>query len=479
MALSARELEHLFFASLSLASAACSASAEPPVERPDPPADTSKPVVSSKPSPPVADASAPPVPTSRPDDSTPGGYALGFRSAGPYEFALTGLQLLGFADVGDGGLQCEGGKRCPEEWQTLVDDTFSRAAIVRKSRTLAKITEANFSEWVGPVDGPERAALRVRVEAYRTTATCAQFAEQGYACAPGSHAEGVPVRAVEDGFEVATFGERDVCEGGKYGYATVLGVVHVSREGDVNEVSNVFTKEIDAKAEKTTTCHYAVKGRRFEGYVDEAIEAERREADYHARAEREEAAAAIAFDRLAAELAAHGAPDALVAEAREAAEDERRHAALFRRARVGASARSTAGPSSSEREAPLLPVRDLLAVLLENAREGCANEAYAAVVATHQSLRAPRRMRGVFERVASDERRHARFAHAVHAWGIGRVNPDERARLERELDAAVDALVAHGASSPAGLALGEPDPRVARAAFAHVVSGLRVGATSA
>ncbi len=178
----------------------------------------------------------------------------------------------------------------------------------------------------------------------------------------------------------------------------------------------------------------------------------------------------IAFERLAAELAAHGAPRDLTRAARRAADDERRHAAALRveMARASATAPIDA-PAPTEHPS----VRPLISVLLENAKEGCANETYAAVVATHQGLAAKEeRLRRAFRRIARDEQRHAALSYRIHAWGRSVVSVAERRALDAALEDAVSGFAANGTSTPAGQALGEPEPAVARAAFTHVVASL-------
>src|SRR5262245_56986420 len=92
-----------------------------------------------------------------------------------------------------------------------------------------------------------------------------------------------------------------------------------------------------------------------------------------------EAASIDAFEILAAELAAHRAPARLIAAARAAARDERRHARIVGRlaARHGHAApavRVTRGA-----------VRALETIARENAVEGCARETHAALVACRQA----------------------------------------------------------------------------------------------
>jgi hypothetical protein len=124
-----------------------------------------------------------------------------------------------------------------------------------------------------------------------------------------------------------------------------------------------------------------------------------------------EAAAVVAFEQLAAELAAHGAPTALVRRARRAARQETRHATMLGRA---AAARGCGAPGV--RVACRAP-RTLRAIAEENAVEGCGREAIGAALLELQSLRAADpTLRKVFARIAADEAEHAELAFDVQAW---------------------------------------------------------------
>lgn len=145
-----------------------------------------------------------------------------------------------------------------------------------------------------------------------------------------------------------------------------------------------------------------------------------------ARAAYLERASVDAFDELASALASHGAPGRLVRAARRAGADERSHAravaglAHARGARVPAPSRSRSARFDS-----------LASVAADNAVEGCAREAYGALVAARQAQHASDAdVRQVFGRIAVDEARHALFSHALDAWARGRLSGGEAARLD-------------------------------------------------
>lgn len=235
-------------------------------------------------------------------------------------------------------------------------------------------------------------------------------------------------------------------------------------------MENALTKAAEANIISKVECRYPSRGRMFEGF--EAAPVDQTELSYCLCAARKEAAAVVAFERLAAELTEHGAPIELIAAAARSAEDERRHARLFaREARRIARALGVEAPSADLASPPRFASRSLLAMLEENAIEGCANETLAAIVATHQAEHAPSaRLRALFAAIAADERDHALLAHRIHAWGIAQLDRAAADRLAERFQAACDAAAAWDAT-PLGARMGEPDPAVAGAALRHVVAG--------
>jgi hypothetical protein len=124
-----------------------------------------------------------------------------------------------------------------------------------------------------------------------------------------------------------------------------------------------------------------------------------------------EAASVFSFERLASELATHGAPRALRRRAQRAAADERRHA------RMTASLAKRFGGECVEVTPAPSHVRSLEAIALENAVEGCVRETFGALVATMQATRAEdAKVRAAMRTIAADETRHASLAWAVAEW---------------------------------------------------------------
>jgi hypothetical protein len=452
-------LSRIFVGGLAIASNACASTA--------PSTQDAKPVVVETPSAtPVAPTTATAISSAAPKFGL-SAYAASFK---PVDFAKAmppGVELLGFIDVDGNGTTCSAGP-CPKEWKDLLVSPGAHSAVVKRGGKLEVITVSEFAAKIGAVDSPERAALRARMDDYRRPGRCSDFSAAGFAC--GAAGDGVPVRKTDGGFEVVTFGSRDVCAGSQYGDAMAIGIISISQTGQLEVVENDLTKSIDDELVLTVTCRYPTRGRMFEGFVDCADEES--EHAYFLRAARQESAAVTAFERLAHELSAHGAPPALIAEASRAAADERRHARMFRR-EADRIAVAIGVDRAAPEPAPTLPLRPLFAVLEENATEGCVNETYAAVVATHQALAAKSaRLRRSFAAIAGDEQRHAALAFRIHAWGLARVDEGARQALARTLADARREMLATPGPSGIGRAMGEPPRELAAAAFTEVTAML-------
>ncbi|MEZ4394929.1 MAG: ferritin-like domain-containing protein [Polyangiales bacterium] len=181
---------------------------------------------------------------------------------------------------------------------------------------------------------------------------------------------------------------------------------------------------------------------------------------YFAAAAQLEAASVVAFRTLSAELAAHGAPADLVAQATRAADEERRHARITR-----ALARAR-GATPPKVRLGLQAPRGLTAIAVENAVEGCVRETFGALVAHYQRAHAEDpAVREAMDVIADDETGHAALAWSVAAWLDETLDADARAAvraardeavrdLARELDAEVpEALVREGGMPPRPIAL--------------------------
>jgi len=201
---------------------------------------------------------------------------------------------------------------------------------------------------------------------------------------------------------------------------------------------------------------FCIGGRRPLGHV------ERPPADlglpaFLAHGARLEAASVLAFSQLADRLLAWNAPSALVERCRVAAEEEAVHAEL-----LGALARG-AGATVEPAVCGELPV-DLACAALDNAVEGCVNEAWAALACAVMARRAETaELRAVYARLAADEIGHAQLAWDLHTWFLGQVSVEQGRAIVEAQRAAIAGLPAVAAAQrqAAPRALGLPGARVA------------------
>jgi len=174
-----------------------------------------------------------------------------------------------------------------------------------------------------------------------------------------------------------------------------------------------------------------------------------------------EAASVVAFERLAAELSALGAPERLVQRAHQAAHDEVRHAQLMH----AQAAAHGAQPLPVEVAPPRS--RDLLAFAIENAVEGCVRETYGALDAAFRAHRAPTEaLRALYAEVAVDEVRHAALAWDIAAWLQGQLSAEDIAQVQAAMGEAHRALrsaLSTGDSAELTEQLGAPTPTEALA----------------
>jgi len=135
-----------------------------------------------------------------------------------------------------------------------------------------------------------------------------------------------------------------------------------------------------------------------------------------------EAASVVAFERLACEMAFLGAPSDLLERLRAAAADEVRHARDML---------SLAGDHPLPRvDAPSPGQRTAYAVALENAREGCVRETFAALLARRQAVTAcDASVRAIMSGIAADETRHAELSWELAAWLDRQLDADQREEL--------------------------------------------------
>lgn len=206
-------------------------------------------------------------------------------------------------------------------------------------------------------------------------------------------------------------------------------------------------------------------GRRPEGARLSSAELESEAAEALRTMAELEAVSVDAFERLASELTSFGAPDALVARARDAAADEVRHARM-----MGALACEAGLPPASEVTIPS-GARTLFEVALENAVEGCVYETYGAATALFQAQRAAYpHLRAVFASIAPDEMAHAALAWDLDAWFASQLSESEGAQLRAAKVRAVERLAAREPPSGLGLPNRAEAEALRQATFAGLVA---------
>lgn len=389
------------------------------------------------------------------------------------------VELLNIVEPGPyDELLCDTEPCAPETLALDKKTIYTRAVVVRESGKVRAVFEPEYEAVFGAVDSPEKAALRCAISATTPLARCADLEAYGAPCAEGSSPDGVPVRATDKGFDVMLFGEGNVCRDHMFGGGVLLSALHVDEAGALTSVQTKLSEGSAMAGSSGVSCEPIMLGRMFEGYVD--LPEGRTLLEHLVRCERQEAAAVIAFERLADELVRAGAPTELVDAARRGADDERRHARLFAdEIACLAAALGVDTPLCEAAPPAAWSTRPLLETLIENAVEGCANETYAALLATYQAEGpngAPPALRPLYRAIAEDEREHAALGWAIHAWGRAELCEAERAALDRALDQALERQ-RHVGRGPIGAALGELPPSIGAMAFAHLTAGLAAGAT--
>ncbi|HSC88033.1 MAG TPA: ferritin-like domain-containing protein [Polyangiaceae bacterium] len=156
---------------------------------------------------------------------------------------------------------------------------------------------------------------------------------------------------------------------------------------------------------------------------------------WFARAAADEAGSVGSFRALRRELRRFDFADELLRRLNQAAREEIAHARLMESRAHRAGARRPA-----QRFQPLAQ-RSLFEIALENAREGCVAETFAALEMAHQAQHAAdSELRADFERIAREEANHAQLAWELHALYLERLSPGEQEQVTAELSRALASL---------------------------------------
>jgi hypothetical protein len=154
---------------------------------------------------------------------------------------------------------------------------------------------------------------------------------------------------------------------------------------------------------------------------------------HHASDAREEAASVYAFLQLKTQLAAMGAPEALLDRCAAAAQDEVRHTRMM--ADLARAAGSNVQPVTD----PGVPRAQPQDIAAFNAMTGCVAESFSALLAAWQAEHASKpELQSVYAQIATDELEHAQLSWDIHAWLMTVV--DDPAQVEAALQAALSAL---------------------------------------
>ncbi len=158
-----------------------------------------------------------------------------------------------------------------------------------------------------------------------------------------------------------------------------------------------------------------------------------------------EAAAVLAFERMADQLDHLGAPEHLIAACHDAADEERIHADLL----TSFAADRSLQPVPVELD-PFAPV-DLFTFALDNRLEGCIRETFGAMVGRFQADHLPPgRLRDIWQQIATDEEGHAALSWRIAAWAEAQLTDAQREVLDARSEALLAGLV-DGHDAPAGL----------------------------
>lgn len=277
--------------------------------------------------------------------------------------------------------------------------------------------------FLAPIDGPEEAAIALVLSMAEGSSAAIDLPT----CDPAKY------RRTPDGFATDHLVVLQCDERHERTYV-------VGRDGAAKTSRDVTTPP-------KPNCESPFLGRRPEGltlsYV-EGVGGPTGPGQHFAECTEMEAASVRAFQRLASELRALGAPSTLGRRARRAASEERRHARVMR-----SLARRFGASPGRPRIAPFGP-REAVDVAIENAVHGCVFETWAALVATWQAVHATDA--GVGEAmvtIARDETRHAALARDVAEWLEPRLTASERDLVAEARRRALAELASRVEASPA------------------------------
>jgi hypothetical protein len=290
---------------------------------------------------------------------------------------------------------------CSADVDRIVGETYQRGLVATTGDAIdTHLTPEEINGFLGDIDTAKEAALLVWYSGYDILCS-GDFLSS--------------VTRVEDGYRVIAYRSSGGCGSPWVTTRYTLGVY----DGTIVVEDEVVVAEAE---------DWGCVGRRPAGLEADANPSTEAGAvgDFFANIARLEESAVAAFDVMIDELTRLGAPDSLVAAAREAREDEVRHT----RSMGTIAERFGAEPRRPVIEAA--PTRTAFEIALENAVEGCVRETFGALVGAHQALRAqdPEIARAMRD-VADDEIRHAELSWALAGWLEPQLSAEERAQIEQ------------------------------------------------
>lgn len=220
------------------------------------------------------------------------------------------------------------------------------------------------------------------------------------------------------------------------------------------------------------TCPKAVPGRMPNGLITDNEQAANQTsiARYLANMATMETAAITAFEYLVRELTAYGAPESLIAHAKQAVSEEKRHAEM-----AGLLAKAH-GAKASPVQVEDFMLRSLYEIALENAVQGCVNETFAAACGLWQSEHATMpAFKQVIAHITDEEMGHAALSWDIHEWLMPQLTDSQQLRINKAQAEAIEAIVTDfkQKGDPAQqAAFGLPDETGANAIFAQLQSSV-------
>ncbi len=326
--------------------------------------------------------------------------------------------------VGEGFLTDEVGTRC----ETATDRPACEAALDESSMVPGNHlvtsdgdavtrygTPAEISTFLGDVNTAQEAVLVAWHAGYNVS--CSDISAGA-------------VRELADGWEVVGTQMTADCDP----IETTTYLLHVSPGAEITVLHS----------EVTSSTPGVCVGRRPVGLADAGgADGKTKVAAFFAEIAHLEESAVTAFQVLAHELHAHGAPLELVRASRESAEDEVRHTVTMTRI----ARRFGAEPAPVE--VTPQPIRSLYEIALDNATEGCVRETFGALIGTHQAAAAgDDEVSQALTVIADDETRHAALSWEIAEWLDTRLTDEERAGVRRARSRAVIELRAEMQCTP-------------------------------